>query len=123
MKIDHNAQNNGSNSGVRGILLVLCSILVWVEGAALFVSTRSIGPLLPIPGMKYLMLFAHFLPWLIALFFLARIRKADRSNAAERYSGHLTHTVLVVTLLLTYIALLNVELPLTMALRAEHAVR
>lgn len=104
----------GSNKHIRGALLISASALAWVSGAALFISTRGIDDRLPLPGMRYVMVFSHFVPWLIALGFVGKLRKQD---AAHQGATHSAWECLTITLVLAYIVLLDVELTLTMALR------
>lgn len=104
-------------------LLVMSSLLAWIEGAALFLSSRSIGNLLPIPGMRFTMLFSHFLPWLISVYLALPKRERGSVDVLAKDDFDRRPDMPAIILLLTYIALLNVELPLTMALRAQNAMR
>lgn len=104
----------GRNKHIRGALLILASALAWVSGTALFISTRGINERLALPGMRYMMVFSHFVPWLIGLAFVGKLRKQDAANQSATHSAW---ECLTITLVLTYIVLLDVELTLTMALR------
>lgn len=100
-----------------GALFLLASLLAWASGIAFALNLRKVAPLLPFRGMEYLLMIAHFLPWLIAMVFERNISKGERGSNGEAAPSSLARTILVVMLLLGYIALLNVEIPLTMALR------
>ena len=109
----HTLSIGGSNK-VRVALLILASALAWISGAALFVSSRGLDRMLPLPGMRYVMIFAHFAPWLAALAFFWRLRRQGTASQDRSYAAWET---LIVMLVLAYIALLDVELTLVMALR------
>lgn len=104
----------GGNKHLRGALIVLASALAWISGAALTISTRGIDNRLPLPGMRYVMIFSHFVPWLMFFGFSAKLRKEDAKNQGVT---HFAWESLTIMLILAYIVLLDVELTLTMALK------
>jgi len=104
----------GGNKHIRRTLIVAASTLAWISGVALIISTRGMDDRLPLPGMRYVMVFSHFVPWLIFLGFSAKLRKEDAKNQGATHSAWESLTIM---LILAYVVLLDVELTLTMALK------
>ncbi len=95
----------GSSRAQRRAFVVLVSILAWMYFVLLAAVVWSMHPPFPSSAMYYGFVIAHLLPWAAGLRNLRRVRRALYEGEMEAAGAHLAYSIVLATLINTYVVL------------------